>query len=140
MAVNQETLNGHWNEIKGKLRERWGQLSADELDTVHGDVEQLVGTIEQKTGEARDAVESYLEELTNDGKSFVGKAVETVRGAAESAKESVQGAAKHAAGAVKAGYSKAEETVQKRPATSLGVCFAAGVVTGVLVGLLIRRR
>jgi len=53
MTVNQQTLEGNWNEIKGKLHERWGQLTQDDLQRARGDVDQLVGLIQRKTGEAR---------------------------------------------------------------------------------------
>ena len=34
--VNQETLSGHWNEVRGKLKQKWGQLSDDDLQRVQG--------------------------------------------------------------------------------------------------------
>ena len=60
--VNQQTLQGNWNEIKGKLRNKWGQLTNDDLQSVHGNVDQLIGLIQRKTGEARNSVEQFLEE------------------------------------------------------------------------------
>jgi len=36
MTVNRQTLEGQWNEIKGKLHEKWGQVSDDELQTHAG--------------------------------------------------------------------------------------------------------
>lgn len=140
MSVNQQTLEGNWNEIKGQLRERWGQLSGDELDRAQGNVEQLVGTIQRQTGEAREYIETYLEELTNNGASFVAKAAETVREYTDHAKESAEEAAKQASEAVKAGYDKTGEVIQKHPVESLAVCFGAGLVTGVVVGLMVRSR
>jgi uncharacterized protein YjbJ (UPF0337 family) len=140
MTVNQQTLAGSWNEIKGKLHKRWGQLSDDELESAHGDLEQLVGTIQRRTGEAREAVEQYLEELTNNGASMAAKAAEVVRDYAHSAQQSVQDAAKQATESAKAGYRATEQAVQRRPVESLAVCFGAGVITGVVVGLLVRSR
>src|SRR5262245_7846004 len=55
--VNQQTLQGNWNEIKGKLRSKWGQLTNDDLQTAHGNVDQLIGLIQRKTGEARSSIE-----------------------------------------------------------------------------------
>ena len=140
MKVNTEVLEGNWNEIKGRLRQHWGQLSGDELDSAYGDVEQLVGTIQRKTGEARESVERYLEKLTHNGASMAARAAESVRGLAGTAQESVRDAAAHATDTVKRGISSAEETVQARPLGSLGVCFCAGLITGVVVGLLVRPR
>ena len=62
--VNAQTLQGNWNEVKGKLRSKWGQLTGDELQQFNGNVEQLVGTIQRKTGAARDSIEHYLGELS----------------------------------------------------------------------------
>ena len=65
--INQTTLKGNWNEIKGKLRSHWGQLSNDDIQAFNGNVDQLVGLIERKTGETRAAVEDYLDQLTENG-------------------------------------------------------------------------
>ena len=51
--VNQQTLTGHWNEVRGKLKEKWGQLSDDDLRSFSGSIDQLVGRIQEKTGDAR---------------------------------------------------------------------------------------
>ena len=58
--MNQQILVGNWNEIKGKLREKWGQLTDDDFQQIRGDAEQLIGVIQRKTGEAREAIEEYL--------------------------------------------------------------------------------
>jgi len=140
MRVNQQTLEGNWGQIKGKLRERWGHLTGDELESIHGNVEQLVGTIQQKTGEARETVERYLEELTNDGASAANKAAETVRQYAQTAQETAQDVAKQASEAIRTQYKKTEETVQKRPVESLAVCFGAGLISGVVLAVMMRSR
>ena len=140
MTVNQQTLKGNWNEIKGKLRARWGEISGDQLESAHGNVDQLVGTIQRETGEKRGVIEQYLEELTADGASAAAQAAETVREYAQNAQESVQCTAKQASEAVRSGYEQAERTVQTRPVESLAVSFGAGLITGVVVGLMFRSR
>jgi uncharacterized protein YjbJ (UPF0337 family) len=137
--VNAQTLQGSWNEVKGKIRSKWGQLTNDELSHFNGNVDQLVGTIQRKTGEARSAIENYLEELTTNGSSSVAKAAETVRGYATQAAESVQETTKHAAESVRKGYEEAEHMIKSRPAESAAVCFGVGVVVGLLLGLTMRR-
>jgi len=136
MAVNQQTLQGNWNEIKGKLRERWGQLSQDDLQHAQGNVDQLVGLIQRKTGEARERVEQYLSELTDGG----GRMADTVRGYASTAAETMEEARARAAEAVRGGYVQTERMIQQRPMESLAVGFGAGLITGVIIGLAIRPR
>jgi ElaB/YqjD/DUF883 family membrane-anchored ribosome-binding protein len=140
MTVNQQTLEGNWDTIKRQLHQRWSGLSSEELDSVHGNVEQLVRAIQRRTGEARDAVENYLEKLTNNGASMMAKTAESVRQYAETAQKTVQDAAEQAVDAVKAGYAHTERTVQSRPMESVAACFGAGLITGVVLGLLMRWR
>src|SRR5262245_21601489 len=116
--VNVQTLQGNWNEIKGKLRSKWGQLTNDELQYFGGNVEQLVGLIQRKTGEARSTVEHYLEELTSNGASAFSQASEAVRGYAQQAASSVQETTKKAGDYMNQGYEQAEEMVRERPMES----------------------
>ena len=88
--VNQQTLQGNWNEIKGKLRTKWGQLTNDEVQVFDGNVDRLVGLIQRKTGEARESVEKYLEEVGASSASGIAQAAETVRGYAKQATDQVQ--------------------------------------------------
>ncbi|MGQ0767033.1 MAG: CsbD family protein [Gemmatimonadota bacterium] len=55
--MNNDIISGNWKELKGRVREKWGQLTDDDLDRVNGKREQLVGVIQQKYGHAKDAVE-----------------------------------------------------------------------------------
>jgi uncharacterized protein YjbJ (UPF0337 family) len=138
MTLNQQTLEGNWNEIKGKLRERWGQLSQDDLQKAKGNVDQLVGLIQRKTGEARERVEEYLSEITDSGGAGVGRVAEAVRGYASQAVESAQDVSSRAVDAVRGGYAETERMIQQRPMESLAVGFGAGLITGVVIGLMLR--
>jgi len=137
--VNQQTLQGNWNEIKGKLRTKWGQLTNDEVNVFDGNVDRLVGMIQRKTGEARESVEKYLEEVGGSGASGIAQAAEAVRGYAKQATEQVQETTHQATEAVRHGYQQAENTVRKNPTESIAVCFATGVGVGVLLTLAMRR-
>ena len=138
--VNQETLKGHWNELKGKLRSKWGQLTNDELQTFDGNVDRLVGLIQRKTGEARGNIEHYLEELTSNGSSTVAQAVETARDYAQQAAGKIQESSRYAAESMQHGYEEAERMVKQRPVESVAVCFATGVLAGIMLGLMLRSR
>jgi uncharacterized protein YjbJ (UPF0337 family) len=138
--VNSQTLQGHWNEIKGKLRNKWGQLTNDELQSFNGNVDQLVGMIQRKTGEARNSVEHYLEELTSNGASAIGQASEAVREYAQQAAGAVQESSKQAMDQVRRGYDEAEEMIRQRPGESAAVCFGVGVLVGALLGIALRSR
>ncbi len=136
--ANQQTLQGNWNQIAGKLRAKWGQLNQDEMQQFAGNTTELVGYIQRKTGEARDKVESFLNDLTSHGAASMSKAAEGVSDfasqAAQSAKQGVEQVTRYA----RDGYASAERMVQERPGTSVAAAFGAGVLTGVVIGLLMR--
>jgi uncharacterized protein YjbJ (UPF0337 family) len=134
--VNQQVLAGNWNEIKGKIRTRWGQLTDDDLTQFHGEVDSLVGTIQRKTGEGREAIVRYLNELSGSAASTFGQAAENVRQYAQRTADGVQNTAKQAADQVRAGYAEAERFVRDRPRESLAICFGAGLVAGVLISMM----
>jgi uncharacterized protein YjbJ (UPF0337 family) len=138
--INQQTLQGNWNEIKGKLRSKWGSLTDDDVMVFNGNVDQLVGTIQRKTGEARESVEQFFEQFNSNGASAIGRAGESVLAYAQQAAETVQQSSKQAAASVREGYAEVKDMVQQRPGESLAVCFAAGVITGVVVAVFLRWR
>lgn len=59
-------LEGNWNEWKGRLRSKWGDLTDDDLDRAQGDTERLVGIIQQRTGEKVENINRRLDEMVNE--------------------------------------------------------------------------
>lgn len=62
-------LEGNWNEWKGRLRSQWGALTDDDLDEVQGNVQQLIGVIQQRTGENLDDVHAKLDEMVREARN-----------------------------------------------------------------------
>ena len=87
MAINTQELQGQWNQLRGQVKQKWGQLTDDDLQIQGGNVDQLVGRIQQRTGEGREAIEKYLTELTSRGASSISQATEAVSGLAQQAGE-----------------------------------------------------
>ncbi|MBW3598048.1 MAG: CsbD family protein [Planctomycetes bacterium] len=148
--VNQQVLEGQWNEVKGKLRSHWAALSDDDLENFNGNVDRLVGIIQQKTGESRDAIESYLEEViaesgdatqaaAQSAREYSRYAAEQAQHAARDVGDRFQAAAHQVSDSWRDGYAEAEHLVRQRPMESLAVCFGAGLIAGVVVGMVIRR-
>src|SRR5208337_4006422 len=75
--VNTQELQGSWNRVKGRVKEKWGNLTDDDLQIHGGNVDQVIGKIQQKTGETREAIEEFLDHLTSRGASALSQAAET---------------------------------------------------------------
>jgi uncharacterized protein YjbJ (UPF0337 family) len=137
---NQQTIQGNWNEIKGKLLNKWGELTDDDLTAFNGNVQQLVGTIQRKTGEARETIEQFFEQLSSGSAAAIHRAGDSVRTGAQQAAETIEETYERSAESLRKGYADVEDVVRQRPGKSLLVSFGVGVVTGALVALLLRRR
>ena len=59
----EQQAEGLWNQISGRVKEAWGALSDDDLSRFEGRKEQLVGHIEEKTGEKRADIREKLDAL-----------------------------------------------------------------------------
>jgi uncharacterized protein YjbJ (UPF0337 family) len=57
-------IKGDWNITKGKLKQKWAKLTDDDLQYVDGKHEELLGRIQKRTGETREAVEKAIQEST----------------------------------------------------------------------------
>jgi len=47
------TLKGNWNQLKGKVREKWGLLTNDDIEQIAGLKDRLVGKIQEKYGKSK---------------------------------------------------------------------------------------
>ena len=55
-------IKGDWNITKGKLKQKWAELTDDDLQYSEGKQEELLGRIQKRTGETREAVEKAIKE------------------------------------------------------------------------------
>ncbi len=136
MAINAQQLQGQWNQVKGKLKERWGQLSDDDLQMAQGNIDQLIGRIQQKTGEGRESIEKFIDGLASDGSSTL----EAAQGYAHQATEQMRESYDAMSAEARYRYEAAEDMVRQRPGQSVATAFGVGLVVGVLVGLALRSR
>ena len=61
--MNWDTIKGQWKQIKGKVREKWGALTDDEIDKIGGQKDQLVGKLQERYGFAKDQAEKEADEF-----------------------------------------------------------------------------
>lgn len=54
-------VEGNWKQLKGKVREKWGKLTDDNLDVIAGQREQLAGKIQEAYGIAKDEAERQID-------------------------------------------------------------------------------
>ena len=58
-------IKGDWNIIKGKLKQKWANLTDDDLQFVEGKHDEMIGRIQKRTGEKREAIEKSIKEYSD---------------------------------------------------------------------------
>lgn len=66
MKTNELSIKGNWNILKGKLKQKYGQLTDNDLEYVEGKEDELIGRIQKRTGVAREQVLAVLDESSGD--------------------------------------------------------------------------
>jgi uncharacterized protein YjbJ (UPF0337 family) len=58
--MNWDRIEGGWKQMTGKVKEKWGKLTDDDLTTISGRHDQLVGRIQERYGIAKDEAERQV--------------------------------------------------------------------------------
>lgn len=56
-------FKGSWNEVKGKLKQKYGELTEDDLKYAEGKKDEVLGKLQQKLGKSKDEIEKEISEL-----------------------------------------------------------------------------
>lgn len=51
---------GRWDQLKGKAKQTWGELTDDDVDVAEGNYDELVGRIKERTGQMAEEIEDRL--------------------------------------------------------------------------------
>jgi uncharacterized protein YjbJ (UPF0337 family) len=62
--MNWDHVEGKWKQYKGKLQEKWGKLTDDDLDVIKGRRQMLVGKIQERYGTAKEIAERQVDEFS----------------------------------------------------------------------------
>lgn len=58
--MNKNTIEGKWDQMKGKVKQQWGKLTDDDLTYLEGNRDQLSGKIQERYGIAQDEAERQI--------------------------------------------------------------------------------
>jgi len=52
--MNEDIIAGKWKQLKGKVKEQWGELTDDEIDKLDGRKDRLIGKLQERYGMSKD--------------------------------------------------------------------------------------
>ncbi len=61
--MNDLTIKGNWNELKGKLKQKYSELTDDDLAFTEGKEDELFGRLQKRLGKTKDEIKKELAEL-----------------------------------------------------------------------------
>lgn len=61
--MNETTASGMWNELKGKIKQAYADLTDDDVNYEEGQADEMYGKIQQKTGHTKDQVNKAIADL-----------------------------------------------------------------------------
>jgi uncharacterized protein YjbJ (UPF0337 family) len=65
VEMDWNRVEGNWKQFKGKVKEKWGRLTDDDLDVIAGHRDQLEGKIQERYGVARDQIRKDVDDWYN---------------------------------------------------------------------------
>lgn len=61
--MNSLTFKGEWNEVKGRLKQKYSQLTDDDLTYAEGRDDELLGRLQKKLGKAKDEIQRIVSSI-----------------------------------------------------------------------------
>ena len=61
--MNNDSIQGNWKQLTGKIKAKWGDLTDDDLTQAEGNTEYLVGKVQERYGIARDEAQRQVREF-----------------------------------------------------------------------------
>ncbi|AWP34366.1 CsbD family protein [Pantoea eucalypti] len=68
--MNKDEASGNWKQFKGKMKEKWGKLTDDDMQVIEGKRDQLVGKIQERYGYAKDEAEREVADWEGTNKDY----------------------------------------------------------------------
>ncbi len=64
--LNEDIFEGKWTQLKGKIKQQWGDLTDDDLDRISGKRDEIVGLVQERYGWERAKAESEFDRFMQD--------------------------------------------------------------------------
>jgi uncharacterized protein YjbJ (UPF0337 family) len=144
--ITKEHAQGNWKTIIGAVKEKFSQITGDELTGIEGNLDKLIGLVQRKSGQSREWVEAFLtdashasqnvaQRVSDTASQYASQAAEVVCDNYENLSNAAHRGYEQVSDAASRGYDNTVKTVSNRPLESIAIALGCGVLTGLVVGL-----
>lgn len=64
--MNRDRIEGNWKQLKGKVKQKWGELTDDDIDQINGSYEILAGRLQETYGLSKEDAERRIKEFNEE--------------------------------------------------------------------------
>ena len=61
--MNSDTTEGKWKQVKGKFKQKYGELTDDDTTFAEGKFEEMLGRMQEKTGKTKDELRKEIDKM-----------------------------------------------------------------------------
>lgn len=61
--MNSSIFKGTWNEVKGKVKQKWADITDDEMLKIEGNNDEIFGILQKRYGYAKDDAKKMIDQL-----------------------------------------------------------------------------
>ncbi len=61
--MNRDQVEGKWEQVKGRARKAWGELTDDDFSKAEGSAEKLYGIIQERFGDTKEAIQKKIDDV-----------------------------------------------------------------------------
>ena len=60
--MNSDQIKGKFKQLSGEIKRKWGKVTDDDLKEAEGNMDKLIGKIQERSGDRREAIEKWLKD------------------------------------------------------------------------------
>ena len=133
--MDWDRLEGDWKQLRGKVKERWGKLTDDDLTAISGRRAQLEGKIQERYGYAKSQARREIEDRYRSTESHLADEIDNIRTEIQSLASSVRRIANKQIGRAQVRATEAahdvEAAITRNPLTAVAIAVGLGFLFGV---------
>ena len=133
--MSRDSEAGQWEQVTGAIRDRYSQITSEDISRAKGNLLQLIGTIQEKTGESRERIDHFLRSVSERTTEYVNRLYDMTSDYASTAATGLRDSYGRVSSSVSEGVDSAKDSIQRRPMESVLTAFGVGVVAGIVAGL-----
>ena len=131
--MDWDRLEGNWKQMKGRVKERWGKLTDDDLAAIAGRREQLEGKIQERCGYAKSQARKEIEDWYRSTESYLADEIEDIRRDIEDLARIVNKQVDRAQARTIEAAHGAGAVIMRNPLTTVAIALGVGLLIAVLV-------